>query len=59
MPSDCPFREEVLREVEEMRKRKEEEKEQRRFDSIKYFLNRATYRTYVQRATFFVIVILY
>ena len=36
MPSDCPFREEVLREVEEMRKRKEEEKEQRRFDSIKY-----------------------
>ena len=48
MPSDCPFREEVLREVEEMRKRKEEEKEQRRFDSIKYFLNRATYITYVQ-----------
>jgi len=30
VPSDCPFREEVLREVEEMRKRKEEEKEQRR-----------------------------
>ena len=31
MPSDCPFREEVLREVEEMRKRKEDEKEQRRY----------------------------
>jgi len=30
VPSDCPFREEVLREVEEMRKRKEDEKEQRR-----------------------------
>jgi len=30
VPSDCPFREEVLREVEEMRKRKDEEKEQRR-----------------------------
>ena len=34
MPSECPFREEVLREVEEMRKRKEEEKEQRRYDLI-------------------------
>ena len=30
MPSDCPFREEVLREVEEMRRRKEDEKEERR-----------------------------
>lgn len=30
VPSDCPFREEVLREVEEMRRRKEDEKEERR-----------------------------
>ena len=44
MPSDCPFREEVLREVEEMRKRKDEEKEQRRYDFIgDNFLNRAKY----------------
>jgi nuclear GTP-binding protein len=30
VPSECPFKEEVLREVEEMRKKKDEEKETRR-----------------------------
>ena len=51
VPNECPFKEDVLREVEEMRRKKEEEKERRKARSAAERLGIKSVEEFAQKAT--------